>query len=567
MADKDTKKDYKQLAKDKEIALKPLFDRMDNDRKLIDLESYVLKDAAGNPVPDSISVTLPDLAIFATNVESALGSSTEQVVVESDDKQLDTAYIEDFIRASFDSANAKLIKQGRWPLNPYFDQQLCRRGRAAARSLFTLGSETGELNTDIVYWDTRFTLPGRGAKGLEWIAYETNREKDIILAEHPGAQVSGKDADILDIYAPNHHELWIDDKSFIDEKTIYDTPPVALQLVPMGSMLADKDSLAKQGESILFLIRSLVPELDRLISIIQSLNMKALDNALTWPSKEGTQATPPSHRKLTKPGSITATDIGARPEPIAYGELKRSAYLLQQMIEVRIQRGSLSNLDLGIMGNQPWSAIALIEIGEGRDQVFLPRLGARGLLKEQLAEMFIEQVINLGVASVEIGSPGHKRSFSVAKLKGEYTISFKYFVKSPKIDAARSAMAQAQRGMIPDRSIRRDTLQREDPAGDERWLRWEEAERLSPAIKMNRTIQTLIELSERGDEHAGFEAELLSAEMGVNLQQMLSGQVSQQPKPEEAQTPEALMPMFEGGRSSAQKAADVEATPRAEEGE
>ena len=561
--------DYVEAVNQKKSDWGALFSRMDNDRKLVELDKYVLKDVNDNIIPNSISVTLNDPAVFATNVESSLGGSTEQVIVESDSKDVDTHYIEDAVRASLSAANSRLVRQGRFPLNPYIDQQMCRRGRGAARCLFRLDKKTGELIPDIVPWDTHFVYYGMGADGLSWAAYETTRSKDMIEAEYPKLKIDEKEAIVLDVWDKVHNEVWIAGEKVVEKKHSYGYTPVVVQLVPMGSMLADKDSLACQGESIFFLIRDLIPELNRLVSIIQSLNQKALDNALLWKSLSGIEATPPEYDKLTQPGSVTSADLQGGAFPVDFGELKRHAYLLHTMIETRIQRGSLSNLDLGVMGNQPWSAVSLIEIGEGRDQVFMPRLGARGLLNQQLGEMLIDQIINSGVSSVEIGTRGHKRKFDAKKLTGEYEILFKYFIKSPKIDVARFSMAAAAGNLIPDKAKRRDILQREDPEEDERQLRWEEAERLSPSVKMNRTIKSLMELSKKGDKDAAFEAELLSTEMGVSLKSMLAGDVTQLPKPGGPEKPEQLLPMFgkagTGAAPSAKKAAGLEATPRGEE--
>ena len=74
---------------------------------------------------------------------------------------------------------------------------------------------------------------------------------------------------------------------------------------------------------------------------------------------------------------------------------------------------------------------------------------------------------------------------------------------------------------------------------------------LSPAVKMRRTIKTLIDLEEYED------AELMSDEMGVNLEQMLRGETAQQPKPEKAKEPTQVMGMWGGGGGQ----------PRAEGGE
>ena len=561
--------DYKKAVEDKKAELSSLHLRMDEDRKLVELAKFVLKDVNDKDVPNSVSVTLNDPAVFAANVEASLGAATEQVVVESENKNLDTAYIEDFVRGAFASANSRLSKQGRFPINPFIDQQMCRRGRGAARCFFRMDKKTGQLITDIVPWDSRYIYHDMGMDGVTWAAYETTRSKAKIEAVYPKARLNDESAIVLDIWDSEHNEVWVGEEQVFEQKNPYGYPPVVVQVVPMGSMLADLGSQAHQGESIFFLIRDLVPELNRMVSIIQSLNMKALDNALLWRSQDGTQATPPSHKDLTTPGSVTAADIQGGAEPVNYGELKRQAYLLHSMIETRIQRGSLSSIDLGTLMFQ-LSAVALIEIGEGRDQVFLPRLGARGLLNQQLADMIIDQVTQTGATSVEIGTRGHKRSFDVSKLQGEYEVRFKYFLKSPKVDVARFSMAAAAGNLVPDKAKRRDILQREDPEEDERQLRWEEAERLSPAIKINRTIWTLLEMAKRGDKHAEFEAELLSAEMGINLKQMLSGNAQQAVKPEESQKPQTFMPLFSkgGGTSSAQKPSQLQAQPRqSEEGE
>ncbi len=277
--------DYKKAVEDKKTELVALHGRMDGDRALVELVKYALKDVNDKAVPNSISVTLNDLAVFAVNVESSLGSATEQVIVESDDKNLDTAYIEDLIKACFASANSRLVKQGRFSLNPFFDQQMCRRGRGAARCLFRMDKKAKTLITDIVPWDTRFVYTGMGADGFDWAAYETTRSKDSILAQYPEAGITDDEAVILDIWAKDHNEVWMNDNvQIVNQPHPFGYVPVVYQLVPMGSMMADRDSIAQQGESIFFLIRDLVPELNRLVSIIQSLNMKALYSALTSPS-------------------------------------------------------------------------------------------------------------------------------------------------------------------------------------------------------------------------------------------------------------------------------------------
>ncbi len=69
--------DYKKAVEDKKTELTGLHGRMDEDRKLVELGKYTLKDVNDRAVPNSISVTLNDPAVFAVNVESSMGSAAE----------------------------------------------------------------------------------------------------------------------------------------------------------------------------------------------------------------------------------------------------------------------------------------------------------------------------------------------------------------------------------------------------------------------------------------------------------------------------------------------------------
>lgn len=539
--------DYAKLVYDKEQEWRELFNRMDTDKDLFYLKKYVMKDTAGRRIPDIVNVTLNRPALFTAVVESALAKSTEQRVVNSSNKDIDTAYIEACLKASFDSANERRILQSKSTINAFLDQQFCRRGRGAARVLFQMVD--GELVPDITTWDTRYMTYEMGTKGFDWTSYKTTRTQDDIEAEYE-IKTDKKTAEVLDIMTPTHNEIWIAGNKHKEQEHDFGYTPVVIRVVSLGSLLADDDMISHYGESLLFLIRTVVPELNRLISIMQTLNLKAVKVPMKYKSKGGTAAQPPDPEAATAMGAITSIDVEGDIAPIDYGDAQRSAQLAYSMIDKSIQEGSLSSFDLGTF-NQPMSAIALIEIGEGRDQVFAPRLGARGMMNQMLSDMIVDQLIKIG-GIVELGTKGHKTGYNTEKLKGDYETTFQYFVKSPKIDAGLYTLAAAAGNLIPERSKRREILQREDPEEDERLLRWEEAERLSPAVKINRTIESLLKQDE---EDANFEAELLSAEMGMTLKMQQTGDVEQLPKPEKEKESKQVMPMFGqgGGMGRAQQ--------------
>jgi len=553
------------LEKVKKKESSKLFERMDGDKDLLYLTKYAMKDKSGGAIPGIINITLNDCGVFAANVIAALGGASEQIVVESEDKKLDTHYIEDFQRAGFVGANELLRKQVRPQLDPFVDEQTCIRGSAAARVLFR-ENKAKELIPDIMPMDTRYLVYETGVTGFDWTSYRMIRSKADIESEYPEVKgkVSGNEGTVRDIWTPKENIVYVGDKEVKREPNPRDYVPVCMQIVPLGSMLLDKDSFSHWGESIFFLIRDLIPELNRLASIIQTMNLQAIIGVKQFASKAGPTAKLPKRETWEGMGGMVAVDIGGGITLVPVADIKRAAMLLHTMIETRIQRGSLSNLDLGIMGNQPWSAIALIEIGEGRDQIFLPRLGARGLLKQDIAQMFTRQVIDLG-HSVDLGTKGHKRTFDIGKLQGEYKTTYKYFVKSPTIDAARYSLASVAERFMDLKSILSNVLQVEDPEGIMRKRYYDMAEKVSPVILKTRIIKALIE---EGDEDAEYEAQLMSAEMGMSVEQIMAGEVAKEPEitkpPGAGEGMAGILPLFGrgGGKTPAKKAAEVEQTPR-----
>jgi len=243
------------------------------------------------------------------------------------------------------------------------------------------------------------------------------------------------------------------------------------------------------------------------------------------------------HDEANAPGTVNVVPSEGGYYEMPISQLQKQAELLHRMIEDRIQRGGLNNFETGTF-NQPMSAVALVQISQGQDLIVMPRLGTRGLLKQDIVEMGIKQIIEAEAGdSFKMGS----KDWEVAKLKGEYAIEFIYSFKDAKLEMARTSMAASQRGLIPDKSIRRDTLQREDPDGDERELRWEEAERLSPLIKMDRTIRSLLKEADRGEEGAEEEAMMLTAQLIPALKQAMAGEMTPEPE-EQAKPSQPLLP-------------------------
>ncbi len=527
------------IVKEKESELWDLTRRMDGDRDLLYLKDYVMRDKDKKIVPDIINITLPDIAIFAAEILSRLGEATERISVTSENKSLDTATIEEFQRAAFDSADDRLRRQGLPSVNVFTDEQVCIRGRAARRVLFRMGAD-GVLVPDITSWDSRFVTYDYDEEGLMWAAYKTERTRAMIEAEY-GITPQGKDATVLDVWDKEHNEVWIDDVLRLEQEHPYGFTPIALQVVSLGSMLADENTIEHSGESLFFLIRDLIPELFRLVSIAQTINMRLAKGAYKFKNKGGTNTEPPDYDEATGIGAMSSMGVEEDIEPMRVDDIKQSFSQLTAIIETRLQRGSISNVDLGILGATPPSGVTLLAARSERDTVYRPRIQAKALLNETTAEMFTKQVIQMG-GSVELGVPGHKRTFQTSKLMGEYQTEYKYFVKSPELDAGAFTLNAAAGDSLSKRLKDREILQLEDPEENDQWLSWERLGRTVPAVQMNRDIRNTIKLAEKGVEGAEIEAEIASAAMGVTVQQMLAGDIEL--KPEEGQEPKQVVPLL-----------------------
>ena len=181
--------------------------------------------------------------------------------------------------------------------------------------------------------------------------------------------------------------------------------------------------------------------------------------------------------------------------------------------------------------------------------------------------MIIHQIKTLGIASFEIGTPGHKKTFKLSDLEGEYEINFKYTNKSPETDFARLSMATQYKasGLMDDETILTDVMKRDDPEGDLGKMHRQNLRQISPTLRLYDGAKALLKDIEDGDEEAKAEFDILEATLGVDLDQILAGNPpvsTEQP----TQVPAGgLLPTTTGERTSAQKATDLQMSPGEEE--
>ena len=537
------------VIKDREDELAGLRGRMEGDEELVHLADYKLTGLGAKVIPNVVNVTLNKPAVFATNVISSLGATKQQTTVESDDKKFDTHEVEQFLDAAFASANLRLMQKKQPLLNVFADVQNCLRGRSCRRVLFRLKDK--KLVSDIASWDTHDVSYVTGEDGFAWASNKTTRSKDEIIAEYKGLEgfkegnvPEGKELVVREVWDTEVNGLYAGNSVFFEQENPYGFVPVVLEIVPLGygGILLSKDRLRYEGESIFFMIRGLVPELNRLVSILQTKNLIQIKGPMQEEKKGGGE--PADYDEVTAMGANTVVEPGEGFKFLNVADISRSFDLFYPILEKAFQEGSYTDIDIGNV-RQPFSAVALITIAEGKDQVFIPRLATRELLNKSTAEMLIRQVLMLKESSVELGVPGHKRKFQTSILKGEFEITYKSFTKSAKSEIARLSMADAAANWYPRKYVYSDVLQVEDSAGMMREWYNDQAELINPIVKTHRTIMNLYELAEKGDEQAGQDASIMAHSLLQSLE------VSQVPELEgkvEASPREKLPLLGEGGK-------------------
>ena len=523
--------------------------RMDEDKDLDLGKLYNMVDSNKQDVPGIFEVTTNKPETFLADVLSSLGATVRQTIVVSADETVNTSEIERFQEAAFNAANDRLRRQGRPLLDPFFDEQFSVRGRGGARCLFRM--KNGVLVPDIIPIDTRFSAYESDDDEIAMAGYKTIKSKAMVERQYPKyrGSVSSAGIECLDLWDKKINEVWLDNTKVHEEANKDGYVPFVFRTVSLGSMLQDADALSHWGESIFFLIRHLIPEYNRLLSIMQTINMQAPLGALQYPNKGGKGATPPDYPET---GTVTSLDENEKIFPIDVRDIQRSAVTLLEKIDLLIQEGSKSSVNLGSL-NFPLAGVTLLEIEEGQEQVFLPRLDAKSWLNQGLVEMFTRQVIRIG-KPVELGRPGHKQKFDLSVLQGQYETTYKYRRKSPKTDIGRITMANQAREWYPPGYIYEKVLEVEDPAGIQEEMALEVMMELSPVVRDYVLLARITEDEVDMDEVA----KLYGAQMEVDVDALMRGEISptttrERPTPED--TGVTLFGRGAGTQSSAKKAA------------
>lgn len=545
------KRDPWDLVKAKEDEKGGLIKRWDKDADLIDNAPYTLRDVNGDKEARAFHVTIPNAALYFAKIWALVAGVSRLPTINSvelsDDEKMD---IVNFLSDYDYEIDALLNNKGQQSAFVTHAKNLCGRGWTVEQHLSRKG-EDGKLLTDVRPLDAYGFTYSSGIYGMRWGCIETLRSKADIEDEF-NVTVKDDTGIVKDLWNSKKEIIKVDGEQVDERDNPYGYPPFIVQVVPFGpGLMRRNDTLKGVGESIFYPHRDMFDELNFMASVIKT---QAYDDLRPALQKLGTKGP----KKYPTSKSILPTD-----ELLQIVPTRGFTAAMQQfmgLIESIIQRAGLSAIDQGTL-NFPLSAVALTKMMAVKESLTLPRLQAMSELYQARTRMIIDQVRKFG-ATIEIGPENTKRRYDTSKLSGPYTITWNYLSESLEDMAAKAAIGNSLKGLLPDNAIRKDILQRENPKADEDALEVQEAKALEPILKL---MERTFSLIDEDTKESQAEAWVLHHRITTELKQ----RVAQGVQPLGAIKPSApsqQMPIFgRGGRPGGPQPVTKESQPAVEE--
>ena len=534
--------DYLKMVNDRKGLFADLFTRMDKDKDLLIQKDFTLFDKDDREAPDVENLTLNDAAIFYYHVVSVLIRAGLGREVEGEKlKDKDTSVFEDFFRDYSQAGDEDLNRMDIPSLYAWNVNQMCGRGRIATRVI--LRQEGDTFYPGLLPLDSRYVIYDIGVKGLKWVALQFNRSKEQIVEEY-GEEIGGKlhttNAIVTDLWHDEDEIVFIDKTEVKNQKHREAELPFIIQLCPVGLMFQDGDQIERSGESVIHLARKMYASKNKMASLLDTLNMGAVFGGLQKEVEdEGTAKKPerpPYGKRFVVP--IKQGTKGYFPMPIA--DVRRATGLLYSILDSNIQDATLPRVSYGTL-QAPTSGIGIAQLKEAEDPVYLPRIKGLELYYSRLYQMVKKQYVDKKL-DFKMGARGFQKQYLWQDLDKEVSIKCKIEIVSPMQNMANISMAAAVGGLLSEDTKLRKYLQVENVQEENNKRLVELASKVSPVIAKYEMAKAY---AERGEE---VKARLMAEEMGLTLDQLLSGKLEQAAPAIKEQEPKQMVSMFGGGQ-------------------
>ena len=514
-----------QIVSNRMKQLNKLHERMDKTRDLAYMEDFHLTTFDGKQYLDNvINVTGNSPVTFANAIASDLMTAKWQTVVEGDISSKQTRDIEQFVDDNFEQADEVLLNKFGLPsLDAWLCNHVCLRSLIGVKWIGQV-DKNGNYLLDVLPCDMRWFAWQHGLNGLSYAAPMFFRNSDDIMLEFPDAKLSeNTELVLVDFWDSVTNEVLVSKGDTYEvtaagtqidkQKNSLGYPPFVIVSPATGFMLRDKGYLEHEAEDIFFMNRKLYKEMNRALSIEQTLGMDVL-----YPPYERETEDMDSEpaEPVPKSGEVKKVPKGERAQPVPRGDLNKASLTAREDIYNQLQLGGISDAELG-SARLDRPGIWFAKQFEIRHKLEKARLEALAMMKEGLARMMIKQFIGSASGELLIGKTGRRNKFS-PKMLGDpdkYRVSFTYGISSKEMEIVNLAQAQAARGIVPDRIIIRDILRADDPAGWERELQLQKAKEANPAISL---LQMAVKYAEEAaDVEDETEADMLKLQSKILL--------------------------------------------------
>ncbi len=531
---------YKKVT-DAEHEFAELWGRMDADKKLLISDKFVWRDKDDREEPDVENITMNDAAVFAYKVHNTLIKAEINPEVTGDDiKPDDEKLIEGFIKDISIEADSFVYYQDIPSFKNFEIIQACDRGRIARRVI--LRAENGKLAPDsFLAVDTRYLVYKYRIDGLEFVASKMPRSKEDVEKEYKYSP-RADNVIITDYWNDELERVYCGRELIAEYENHCGEPPFVIQVVPTGVFTFDADRMLYDGESIFALNRELYKEKNLFATILKSLTVKSFFNGLQLEVESVALAKkpeqPPYGKKFVAP--IAKGTRGYFSMPIE--RLTEEARMYYAILDEQIQHGALPKVSYGTYP-APASGVGIAELKETEDPVYFPRIQGYTMFLQRLYRMIIKQYIRFKF-NIEIGEEGYRKRYGWKDLDKDFSLLFKVDLVSPKQDMVNISTAAAVGNLISDDTKMREYMHIKNPDEENRKKLVEKASRMSPAVAKYDVIVALFNNGEK------VKANLMAAEMGLTLDELMGGNLPQESDATPEQPPRQLIPMFGGQRAS-----------------
>ena len=532
--------------------LREQYDRMNKTAKFVHLEPYELLQYDGKTAIRNVANVRPNRAatfMFAM-VEDLIGSKW-QTVIEGKITTEEAHVIEQFIDDGIAQADEVLLRsQGIPRVHDWVCNHVCARGPIGVRLIS--GNVKGLYTIDALPVDMRwvpYEFGDRDSKWLDWACNITKRSKGWIEKEYPREAWRfsyDKIYEVWDYWDGDKNKIYIAEEFIKERKNKFGYPPFVIAIPPVGFMLRDEGWEKYDGEDALFLIRGLLDEDARRMTIEQTLGMNLLFPARVRPVKDYGNAEdiaiPMSNEEQTYPE-------GELPELLPQADMSNVSMAAREDFSAMLDEGGRIS---PTTYTSPPSAILIATEEEIKGKVLNSRLETLGVFRSQLARMMIDQFIKADEHG-EVGVTGKRTKYTVSQLKdpGKYSIRCQLMTKSKRQELANLAQFAAVYDKLPLKINLRDVLIADDPDEIIRELELERAKQADPALALHEMALRYVEEADDIEDDEEANAKLIQAKMlverGVSIiKQRMASPVEDAPEVEQPKGNGNLLPALIG---------------------